>query len=163
MKAVVNATLLIALSVIGHLDLLERLFESVYVPHSVYEEVVVRGRDRPGSLVVQQADWLDTQKPSQTSPIPVALMGLDIGEQDVILLGQELNADWLIIDERLGRNIAQAMNFRVKGTLGILLVARQQRLISVAEAKQAVQPLHQSSVRISPRLLSWFQSQIESA
>jgi len=90
-------------------------------------------------------------------------MGLDIGEQDVILLGQELNADWLIIDERLGPNIAQAMNFRVKGTLGILLVARQQRLISVAEAKQAVQPLHQSSVRISPRLLSWFQSQIESA
>jgi predicted nucleic acid-binding protein len=162
MKAVVNATPLIALSVTGHLDLLEQLFELVYLPHSVYEEVVDRGRDRPGSLVVQQADWLNIQQPSQTSPIPVALMGLDIGEQDVILLGQELNADWLIIDERLGRKIAQAMNFRVKGTLGILLVARQRGLISAAEAKQAVQQLHQSSVRISPRLLFWFQSQLES-
>jgi len=162
MKAVVNATPLIALSVTGHLDLLEQLFEWVYTPYSVYEEVVIRGRDRPGSLVVQQADWLNIQKPSQTSPIPVALMGLDIGEQDVILLGKELNVDWLIIDERLGRRIAQAMNFRVKGTLGILLVARQQGLISVAEAKQVVQQLHQSSIRISPRLLSWFQSQIES-
>ena len=161
MKAVVNATPLIALALTGHLDLLPQLFESVYTPSSVYEEVVVQGRDRPGSHIVKQAAWLNIQPPSQSSPIPVALMGLDIGEQDVILLGQELRTDWLIIDERLGRRIAQAMNFRVKGTLGIFLVAYQQGLLSTTAAKQAAQQLHQSSVRLSPRLLAWFQAQLD--
>jgi predicted nucleic acid-binding protein len=114
MKAVVNATPLIALALTGHIELLQHLFSAVYVPQSVYDEVVTRGGDRPGSTLVKNVPWLTLQTPAQTSPIPVALMGLDLGEQDVILLGQDLNANWLIIDERLGRRIAQAMNFRVK-------------------------------------------------
>lgn len=43
MKAVVNATPLIALSLTEHLELLNRLFTQVYVPKSVYEEVVTHG------------------------------------------------------------------------------------------------------------------------
>ncbi|NJN20154.1 MAG: DUF3368 domain-containing protein [Leptolyngbya sp. RL_3_1] len=160
MKAVVNATPLIALALTGHLELLQHLFSAVYVPQSVYDEVVTRGGDRPGSTLVKNVPWLTLQTPAQTSPIPVALMGLDLGEQDVILLGQDLNADWLIIDERLGRRIAQAMNFRVKGTLGIFLVAYQLGLLSKLEAEQALLHLGQSTIRLSPRLVAWFQAQL---
>ena len=47
MKAVANATPLIALSIIGELDLLAILFEEVLVPPSVWEEVVLQGEGRP--------------------------------------------------------------------------------------------------------------------
>ncbi|PZO35569.1 MAG: DUF3368 domain-containing protein [Shackletoniella antarctica] len=161
MKAVINATPLIALSLTGHFTLLNQLFSEVYVPTSVYEEVVTQGRQRPGSDAVRNADWLIVQPPALTSPIPVALMGLDLGEQDVILLGQELAADWLIIDERLGRNISQAMGFQVKGTLGLLLVACQVGLLTRQDAAQTVDMLSRSSIRLSPRLLAWFKAQLD--
>jgi predicted nucleic acid-binding protein len=161
MKAVINATPLISLSLTGHLQLLNQLFSEVYVPTSVYQEVVTRGRQRPGSDVVRNADWLIVQQPALTSPIPVALMGLDLGEQDVILLGQELAVDWLIIDERLGRKIAQAMGFQVKGTLGLLLVACQVGLLTKQDAAQTVEMFSKSSIRLSPRLLAWFKEQLD--
>ncbi len=44
MKVVVNATPLIALSLINRLDLLPALFEEIVVPRAVYEEIVVQGR-----------------------------------------------------------------------------------------------------------------------
>ncbi|MGB3138124.1 MAG: DUF3368 domain-containing protein [Nodosilinea sp.] len=160
MKAVINATPLIALSLTGHLKLLNQLFSEVYVPKSVYEEVVTQGQQRSGSTAVRNADWLTVQQPALTSPIPVALMGLDLGEQDVILLGQELEADWLMIDERLGRKIAQAMGFQVKGTLGLLLVACQAGLLTRQDAAQAVETFNRSSIRLSPRLLAWFKEQL---
>lgn len=47
------------------------------------------------------------------------LLGLDTGELQVLLLAQEVHADWVIIDERLGRRIARVMNLPVKGTVGI--------------------------------------------
>ncbi|QQE65895.1 nucleotide-binding protein [Leptolyngbya sp. BL0902] len=161
MKAVVNATPLIALSLTGHLDVLSQLFAEVYVPQSVYEEVVTQGRDRPGSSRVKRVDWLKIQQTTLTSPMPALLMGLDVGEQDVILLGQEISADWLIIDERLGRRIAQAMGFRVKGTLGILLIAYQAGLLSQSDAIKAAETLTHSSVRLSSKLLEWFNQQLE--
>jgi predicted nucleic acid-binding protein len=37
---VVNSTPLIALSIVGHLDLLRHLFDELFIPASVYREVV---------------------------------------------------------------------------------------------------------------------------
>lgn len=48
-RVVVNSTPLIALSIIGRLPLLRALFDEVIVPASVYEEIVLQGRGRPGA------------------------------------------------------------------------------------------------------------------
>lgn len=56
-------------------------------------------------------------------------MGLDTGELQVLLLPQEVYADWVIIDERLGRRMARVMNLPVKGTVGIMLAACQAGLL----------------------------------
>lgn len=39
-KVIINATPIIGLSIIGKLDLLNELFETVYVPEAVYKEIV---------------------------------------------------------------------------------------------------------------------------
>jgi hypothetical protein len=58
-KVVVNATPLIALSLVERLDLLPQMFSEVLVPSAVYEEVVVQGRDKPGgrAFTGYHGDW----------------------------------------------------------------------------------------------------------
>lgn len=160
--AVANSTPLIALSMVGHLGLLRALFDEIVVPASVYEEVVQQGRGRSGSQAVAQADWLAVREPEAPSPLPAELMGLDEGELDVILLAREIEADWALIDEKLARQIAMALDLPVKGTLGLLLVAYQVGLLSREEALEATHVLAQSSVRLSAKLLRWFDEQLGS-
>jgi predicted nucleic acid-binding protein len=51
---------------------------------------------------------LDCRKDAsaQTTFEPL-LLGLDIGEIEVLLLARELAPDWVLIDERLGRRVAK--------------------------------------------------------
>ncbi len=158
---VVNSTPLISLSLVGHLALLKVLFDEIYIPASVYKEVVQKGRGRPGSQEIAQANWLTVRKPEAVSPLPPELLGLDQGELDVIILAQEIEADWVLIDEKLARKIAKAVELRVKGTLGILLVAYRTGHLSREEALAAVHKLAQSSVRLSARLVRWFERQLD--
>jgi len=160
MKAVVNSTPLIALALTGHIDLLNVLFDEVLIPTSVYEEVVVKGENRPGVSEIQNANWLIVKIPQQKPTLPAELLGLDPGERDVILLGQEVGADWLLIDEKLARRVADVMGFQVKGTLGVFLIAYRTGLLSKSEVLKAVRTLAQSSVHLSQRLLEWFEAQL---
>ena len=160
MKTVVNSTPLIALSITGYLFLLNRLFEQVVVPVSVYEEVALQGEERPGAEAVAQANWLVIQSPERSLVLSAELVQLDRGEQDVILLAQEIKADWVLIDEKLARRVAIGLGLQVKGTLGVLLIAYQMGLISKEASIQAVQDLASSSVRLSSRLREWFIAQL---
>ena len=54
---------------------------------------------------------------------------LDLGEAEAIALAVELNADRLLIDERLGRVIAVRSGLQVTGVLGILIAAKRRNLI----------------------------------
>ena len=156
---VVNSTPLIALSLIGQLELLNTLFDEILIPASVYEEVVLHGRGRPGAREIAQADWLTVRNLETTSPVPPELLGLDQGELDVILLAQEIKADWVLIDEKLARRIARAMGLQVKGTLGVLVIAYRTGLLSREAGLEAVGELAQSSVRLSDKLVRWFEAQ----
>ena len=77
MKAVVNSTPLIALSMLNHLFVLKALFDEIFVPSSVYEEVVLKGGNRPGSQEVVKADWIIVKEPAESFPLPPELLGLD--------------------------------------------------------------------------------------
>jgi predicted nucleic acid-binding protein len=50
-------------------------------------------------------------------------LGLGLGELSVILLGQELGADLLLIDDLKARTAARQMGLTVLGCIGILLDA----------------------------------------
>ena len=113
MKVVANATPLIALSLVDHLDLLPQMFAEVIIPQAVYEEAVVRGRDKPGGATLARADWFQVQVPTAPVTIETLLLGLDPGELQVLLLARSVKPDWVLIDERLGRRVAQASRISV--------------------------------------------------
>ncbi len=158
MKAVINSTPLIALAITNNLDLLSILFDQVFVPDSVYCEVTKQGL-RPGAKEVSQIDWFTIKSP-KFSPIPPEILKLDQGEKDVILLALETKADWIILDENLGRKIALNLGCQIKGTLGILLIAYKTNLISKEDTIKAINILSQSSIRLSSNLLEWFLKQL---
>jgi hypothetical protein len=62
---------------------------------------------------------------------PVAQAGprVDAGETAAILVAESLRADLLLIDEKIGRKVARARGLSVRGTLGVLVQARQGRLL----------------------------------
>ncbi len=104
---------------------------------------------------------IQVRNPKATSSIDSMLLGLDPGELQTLLLAQEIQPDWVLIDERLGRRVAQAMGFRIKGTIGVLLAGFYAGLISKQEALQAVQELVHKGIRISSGVITWFESELD--
>ena len=89
------------------------------------------------------------------------LLGLDVGELQVLLLAGDLQPDWVLVDERLGRRVARALQLPVKGTVGILLAAFHAALLSKTEALEAVRQLREEGFRISPAVVAWFEQELE--
>jgi predicted nucleic acid-binding protein len=74
-----------------------------------------------------------------------------VGEASAIALDLELQADDLLMDERLGRREAGRLGLPVVGILGILLIAKQRNLIP--QVKPIVDTLVQEvGFRVSSQL-----------
>ena len=126
---VCNATPIISLSSIGQLTLLGKLYDRVIIPPAVAAEVLAGGRKRVGVDEFRRADWIE-KRPLIDPRRADLLVDLDRGEAEVIALAQELNANLVIIDERLGRRHARRLGLPITGTLGVLLRAKQMGFIS---------------------------------
>lgn len=59
------------------------------------------------------------------------------------LLAQELNADYVILDDLLARQKAQRLGLKVMGTLGLLLLMEKRQLLSNTEVWQLITQLTQ--------------------
>ena len=161
MRAVADATPLIALALLGRLDLLRQIFDEVIVPSAVYDEVTSRGLERPGAEELTQADWIRVRSARAAPSIEPMLLGLDAGEIEVLQLAQEIQPDWVLIDERQARRVARAMGLPIKGTLGILLTAVLAELLSKEEALDALQQLLDKGIRVSDRWQAWLREELE--
>jgi len=159
MKAIINATPLIALALIDHLHLLNEIFDEVIIPETVYDEVVQQGAGKPGAEKVASMDWA-IARPEIQPGIDLQLFGLDAGETEVLLLARQMQPDWVIIDERLARRIALAMGLPLKGTMGLLLSAVQAGLLDKETAILDVYRLLHLGIRISPALIAWFEEEL---
>lgn len=142
------------LAAVGLLDILHQLYDRVIIPQAVYDEMASLNYSVPGALEVQTLSWIDSQPVSDLTRSIELQNQLDIGEAEAIILALELQADLLLIDERKGRKVAAQCGVKkINGLLGVLLEAKQKKLIS--EIKPIVDALidHQN-FRISDRLYS---------
>lgn len=55
---------------------------------------------------------------------------MDYGESESLILYNELNADFILIDDKKARNIAENFGAKCIGTLGLLSVAKDKKLIT---------------------------------
>lgn len=125
-----NTSPLINLAAVSHLNLLQELYGTIYIPQAVYDEIVIDGVGQAGANEVDQADWIKIE-PVINQPMVSSLQtDLDVGEAEAIVLAVELNADLLLLDERKGRLVAHRLGLNYIGLLGLLIRAKQEQLIS---------------------------------
>jgi predicted nucleic acid-binding protein len=55
---------------------------------------------------------------------------VDIGEAEAIVLALEFKPDLLLLDERKGRQVASNLGIKFTGILGILIEAKNKKLIN---------------------------------
>lgn len=147
---VANAGPLISLAAIGKLDLLKALFEQILIPQAVYDEVVVHGEGEPGSQEVRDAEWIRAAQVQDRLAVDLLRETLDMGESEAIVLAQELNARYVLLDDGLARRKARLIGLRMTGTLGILLMAKEAGLISAV--RPILDELRQTDFRMSDRV-----------
>ena len=131
-KVVSNATPIISLASVGKLSLLENLFGKVYVPRAVVNEI--QTGKYPGHEELD-GDFFEIVYVNNKINLSFLLNDLDLGEAESIVVAKEIEADLLLIDERLGYKIAQLHGLPVIGTLTVLLMGKKRGLI------QAVKPV----------------------
>lgn len=132
MIVVSNSTPLIALSMIGRLELLKEYFKEIYIPPEVYREVVVLGNRRPGSDSVSSADWIKVKKVKNIIAVDSLAINLDRGESEAITLAREID-DLIIMDDGQARKAGKLMGLKITGTIGILLMAASDNKIEFKE------------------------------
>jgi len=119
MKIVSNSTPLIALSRINELDLLRAIFGTIIVPSAVYNEVVLEGAGRPGVKEVANAPWIIKRDVQNLLAVSLLQMDLDRGEAEAVVLAKEIEADYLLLDEKKARRVARNSKIRIIGTVGV--------------------------------------------
>ncbi len=63
---------------------------------------------------------------SSTEEVTISiLLELDRGEKHTLQMAKAMDADRIIIDEKIGRDVAEYIGLEVTGTLGVLLKAKQ--------------------------------------
>ncbi len=118
------------LAAINHLHLLNQLYGTVFIPEAVYRELTDPNFPVAGATEVQTFDWIQTRAVSDRTLVEALNNELDIGEAEAIALAVEIQADQVLIDERRGRLVANRLNLRYTGILGILVEAKSKGLIA---------------------------------
>jgi predicted nucleic acid-binding protein len=120
MKAVSNTTPLRYLIAIEQEHLLGKLFEKVFVPVAVHEELTdAKTPELVRRRVASLPGWFEVRTVDETR-MPTFPVTLHRGERQAILLAEALRADVLLVDEQIGRTIALSRNIPLSGTLGVL-------------------------------------------
>ena len=146
---IINASPLIFLSRSGHLPLLKTFADEVWVPKPVATEIQQRGPDDISAQAIRDTDWL-VVKPVSAIPIAVAEWRLGAGESAVLALATEYGLE-AIIDDLAGRKCAASLDVFVRGTLGIVLVAKQRGTIELA--RPVIEDMITAGLYISRKVL----------
>ena len=138
---VTNASPLIALHQIGHLELLPHLFDTILIPPAVAAEI---------ATIRPQPEWLQEQVLSQPIGPQILRISLGPGESEAISLALEIESALILLDDRPARRLAQMLGLSVVGTLGILLAAKKHELIT--EVRPLLSALRTNNFHIADTL-----------
>jgi len=117
-RVVPDTSCLIALSALSLLEVLKDFYREVMVPHAVAEEF---GEPLP--------EW--TVRVDATPLLVAALReSLGAGEAEVIAVAAESPGAVAILDDHRARAAAKGMGVRLTGTLGILLRAKREGVLT---------------------------------
>ena len=150
-KWVVNASPLIVLAKIDMLWLLEKLCIDLAIPSGVVEEI----NDGPMEDRARKSIDLEGARfKVDVSDVPTMISAWDFAKgESQVLAWAHLNRDYeAILDDRDGRNCADAFGIRVIGSFGSIVLAYRNKLI--ADVATAFQKMLSHGFRVDSNLIS---------
>lgn len=141
-KVVSNASPLIFSAKIGILNLLQKLYGKLHIPPCVAEETREAGRKErhPDAIVIDKAiesGRIIVEKLGERAKKEVRVLlripSLHEGECEAIALARQIDADLLLMDEKVGGGAARAWGIEVVGLLGAIIEAMAKKFITFGE------------------------------
>ena len=149
-RVVVNSTPIIALSLINRLHSFKDFYGEIIIPKAVQDEVMAK-EDSVSRLALTGAEgWIKTKTVTNVAAKKFFKVQLHDGEVEVMILGKELEADLLVIDDYTAREYAKYLDFKITGTLGLILRAKEKGIIK--EVKPLVLDLIEHGIYIGDKL-----------
>jgi len=162
--AVSNSGPLIHLTIVGLLELVFKLYDVILIPQSVYNEIVVKGKEEGHSdaIILEQAISngkikvekvkVDTQK--------ISTPKLHQGEINTILLALKSEVEIILLDDEEARIFARKLKIKVKGTLGILIELFKQKFLELEEALKYLKKIN-AIMYLSSDVYSYVENELE--
>jgi predicted nucleic acid-binding protein len=147
---VIDTSPLILLSKIGQVELLHELSDEMVIPAGVAQEILQGAKNDVARrwLEHQGKNWVqDIGKIHST----ISVWGLGLGESEVFSYIKTHPNYIAIVDDRAARNCACTLKIKVRGTLGVLLLAK--KMGKIAQLKPLLIKLQHVGLRINSRLI----------
>lgn len=148
-----DSTALIILFDLDRVELLENLFELVYITPIVFAEISVK-------YPVVLPPFMKVEKLKDDGFFNILKMLLDLGESEAIALAKEKNLT-IIIDEKKGRKIAKEMDLKVIGLLGVLYLNVKKGFLTKDEASGFLDDAINHGYRISIKMVNNLLKELE--
>lgn len=131
---------LILLNKINRLGIIKSLFGKIYITPTIEKE-----------LNIDLPDFIKIQSPKNQTSQKILELHLDPGEASVITLAIENKESLLIIDELKGRLEAKALDIKITGIIGIVLLAKERGIIK--SVSEILDEIEQTDFRISKSIM----------
>lgn len=147
----INTSPLIFLSKAGYLDLLKNLSSTIIVPQAVATEIQAYGENDFTYQQLNQQDWLQI---GSISSVPTIIQNWDLGsgESEVLAWGYLHKGTEIILDDLAARKCAITFKIPVRGTLGIVLLAKRKGVIP--QARPVIEELKQTGMYLSDSVIN---------
>ncbi len=114
-----------SLALVDKLELLKELFDDIKIPRAVWNEIT---KHKNADFYSKIADFFKNRIVDIRGFNELTFI-MDYGESEAVILYKELGANFLLIDDKKARNIAQNFGMNCIGTLGLLLISKEKKLI----------------------------------
>jgi predicted nucleic acid-binding protein len=147
----INTSPLIFLTKGGFIDLLLLISPSIIVPSAVAAEIHEYGETDVTAVALNNTNWLVVQ---ETPPVPNVIQNWDLGqgESAVLAWGYANLGTEVILDDLAARRCATTLGIPVRGTLGIVITAKQRGVIP--EARPILEQLRLCGMYLSERVIN---------
>ncbi len=149
-RLVVNTSPLIHLAEASLLHLLREAAPTVWVPEPVALEIRAYGNLDPTARALAAHDWLEVQ-PIRAISAQVLAWDLGPGETAVLELARTYPGSTAVIDDLAGRRCAEALGLSLRGTVGLVLAAKQAGRLTAA--RPVLENLRDSGMYLSDAVL----------
>lgn len=149
-RLVVNTSPLIHLAEAELLHLLKEAAPVIWVPEPVAREIRAYGPRDQTARALAANKWLEVRP---APPISAELQAWDLGpgESAVIELARTAPDSTAVIDDLAGRRCAEALGLALRGTVGLVLAAKQAGRLPVA--RPVLERLRDSGMYLSDGVL----------